>query len=121
MVKIGHIEEAVAKYDRACEEMKEILIDLLKEEGTLLLDTGEERNTIAIRSETFDERFITMNVKSVDMEEVMGEWVIYVTGRTERGLERTEIDTYDNLRQILVFMKQTLKRRRDKNVHYQNG
>ena len=110
MVKIGHIEEAVAKYDRACEEMKEILIDLLREEGALLLDTGEGSDTISIRSENFDERFVTMDVKSVDMEEVMGEWVIYATGKTERGLERTEIDTYDNIRQILVFIKRTLEK-----------
>ena len=113
MVKIKHIEEAVDKYDRASEEMKEILIDLLREEGTLLLDTGDERDIISIRSENFDERFITMDVKSVDMKEVMGEWVIYVTGETERGLERTEIDAYDNLRQILVFIERTLKKRRE--------
>ena len=113
MVKIKHIEEAVDKYDRASEEMKEILIDLLRKEGTLLLDTGDERDIISIRSENFDERFITMDVKSVDMKEVMGEWVIYVTGETERGLERTEIDAYDNLRQILVFMERTLKKRRE--------
>lgn len=110
MKRIRDIKEAVARYDRACEEMKEILIDLFREKGTLLLDTGDGRDTISIRSEIFDEIFLAMAVKSVDMERVMGEWVIYATGKTERGLERTEIDTYDNIRQILVFIKRTLEK-----------
>ena len=56
---------------------------------------------------------------SVTMEEVIGEWVIYITGETEYGIEKTEVDTYDNLRQILIFIKQTLKRQKEEDVHYQ--